>query len=131
MSARHRFAALIAALGLAAGAAALPVAAQQSGGSANSAAGAPIEVSDEKLAVVAEVMAEIEQIRDRYRSEIENTDDPEQQQQLIREGNREMAATVEETPDISVEELNAVLEAASVDDELRARLDEEIQKHDG
>lgn len=130
MSARHRFAAFIAALGLAAGVAALPVAAQQSGGSANSAAAEPVEVSDEKLAVVAEVMSEIEQIRDRYRSEIENTEDPEEQQQLIREGNREMAATVQETPDITVDELNAVLEAASVDDDLRARLDEEIQKHD-
>lgn len=70
MSARQHFAALVAAFGLAAGAAARPAVAQQSGGSSNSAAGAPVEVSDEKLAIVAEVMTDIEEIRDRYRSEI-------------------------------------------------------------
>ncbi|MFO7854061.1 MAG: DUF4168 domain-containing protein [Paracoccaceae bacterium] len=125
MTTRHSLASAAAvALALLVGGAAIPAFAQTSGGGAAEAEA----YSDQKLAAVAEVMTEIQTVRAEYTAEIEATQDPDEQQRLVREGNQELAAVVEDAPDVSAEELTEILEAAANNPELSERLDAEMRR---
>lgn len=123
MPTRHRLApAVAAALALLAAGAAIPASAQSSDG------GAAGTYDDGKLAAVAEVMTEIREVRADYTVRIERTDDPEERQSLVQEGNRKLATVVEDHPEVRAEELNEILAAASEDPQLAERLDAEMRR---
>lgn len=69
---------------------------------------------------------EIQEIRAAYVPRLEGAASDEERQRLTEEATGEMVTAVDETPGITVEEYNAVVEAAGSNPELADRLTEEL-----
>lgn len=124
-----KLAAAATSLGLVIGVAAAPALAQQSGAPATgqpSAQAAP-EFSDSRLDAVSAAMVEVEKIRVDYTARLQATEDPDERAALMREAGQAMGAEVEAAPNVTVEEYNEVLAAASNNPTLAREIQDRMQ----
>lgn len=118
-------AAILAAMGLTLGAGALaPVAADEPAG-LQLAQGQSF--SDEQLQSFAMAAAEVQQIRSDYVAQIQQAESDEQRQELAEAANAEMVGAVENTPGITIDDYNAIIEATADDPELSERINQYMQ----
>ena len=124
-----KLAAAATSLGLAIGVAAAPAFAQQSGAPAKGqpSAQAKPEFSDAKLDAVSSAMVEVEEIREDYMTRLQTTDDPDERAALMREATQAMGAQVDAVPNVTVEEYNEVLAAASNNPALAREIQDRMQ----
>jgi succinylglutamate desuccinylase len=83
--------------------------------------------SDEKLQAFVAATEAVDAITQDYDRRISETESNESRTTLIREAQAEMATAVEDTQEISVEEYNAIYDAAGSDPELARRLNSMLQ----
>jgi Spy/CpxP family protein refolding chaperone len=69
---------------------------------------------------------EIREIRSSYMPRLEGAGTDEERQQLTEQATDEMVTAVDDTPGITVDEYNAIVQAAGSDPELAERLSEEL-----
>ena len=89
------------------------------------------EVNDAKLESVAKAYIQVVAIQEEYRPRIESAQSAEEAQQLQQEANQEMVEAIEAEDGVTVDEYNTIIQAAQMDEELRARLNEHIQRERG
>lgn len=77
-----------------------------------------LDLSEEKLRVVAEAYLEVFEIQQTYRHKIQTAQTTEEAQMLQQEANRESQRVVEELDNLTVQEYSDTLSAASEDDDL-------------
>jgi uncharacterized protein YlzI (FlbEa/FlbD family) len=77
-----------------------------------------LDLSDEKLWVVAEAYLEVFEIQQAYKSKIQTSATTEEAQMLQQEANLESHRVVEAKDDLTVQEYRDTLTAASEDDDL-------------
>lgn len=116
----------LAALGLLVGTAAVPLTAAADSGSYRLAQAGAFE--DETIQAFVTARVEIEDIRATYVERIEGADSEQERLELSQQANQEMVAVIEEVPDITVEEYNAIVDAAGNDPALAERLNEEMMQ---
>lgn len=77
---------------------------------------------EEKLEAFVVAMLEVENIRRTYSQAVAQADDDQARAGLIEEAGAEMVQAVEETPGITLDEYNAISEAAQTDPDLAQHL---------
>lgn len=82
---------------------------------------------EQKLQSFAMAAIEVGKIRDDYVARIQQTDDGEERKRLAREANSKMISAVRAAPGISVEEYNAISQAASEDAALTDKINGMIE----
>ncbi len=115
-------AAPIAALGLALGATALapaPAVAQSETQSAS--------FTDDQLDSFAVAAVEVSDIRTRYMSQIQGAGSEEEKQALAKQAQQEMLGAVKNAQGITVEDYNAIIQAASQDPDLAEKVKGKIE----
>ena len=85
------------------------------------------QFSDEKIESFAVAALEVSRIRDDYVARIQQAESEEQRQQLAEQATTEMVEAVESAPGITTEEYNAIIQAASEDQALSQRINEQIR----
>lgn len=121
--------ALLAACGLLAGAAAMPVAALAEGAGATGPTPVQAEQAtfdDATIEAFAAAQIRIEQIRSAYLPEFQAAETDAARQQINQQATQEMVDAVEATPNLTLDQFNAVTEAAVLDAALAERIDEAI-----
>lgn len=86
------------------------------------------EISDEKLRAVAEAYIEVYQINQSYKSKIEAAQTAGEADQLQQAANQEMVDAIENAENVSVNEYNDIIQALGEDDELRERLQAQVDE---
>lgn len=89
---------------------------------------ASADISDEKLEVLARVYLEVYEINQSYKSRIEAADTTEEANQLQQAANQAMLDVIENEDDVTVNEYNDVISALGNDDELRERLQAQVDE---
>jgi hypothetical protein len=89
---------------------------------------AQVSVTDQKIASYASAAVEVESLRSEWTKRIVAAESESAQAELREQANGEMVNAVKEEG-LSVEEYNAITEAAKQDPELRSRISEEITAH--
>lgn len=121
--------ALLAAFGLAAAGGAIPAAALADSFGAGALTRVQAEQStfdDATIEAFAEARIRIEEIRSAYLPEFQAAQTDEERQMINQQATQEMVDAVEAMPNISLDQFNAVTEAAGQDPELAERIDEAI-----
>jgi hypothetical protein len=90
---------------------------------ASAAALAEEEFTDAKLQSFASAVIAVNAVVERWRPQIEAAASEADKQQLAQQANQEMRAAVEDTEGMSVDEYQAIAQAAQGDPQLMARLD--------
>lgn len=126
---------LAAAIGLGAIASLAPVAAIAGAGAAAS-KGAPVTLAqaqaqgqsfdDEKIEAFATAETKVQEIRTTYIPQLESAETEAEQVEIRQQAGNEMVSAVNETPGITVEEYNAIVETAAADPDLAERLDDAL-----
>lgn len=128
--AHTRLFAALAALGLALGPVA-PALAGQADGARLAQAEQGQQFSDEQLRSFAVAALEVRKIRSDFMARIQQAGSEDERQQLAREANGQMVSAVEDTPGISVEDYNAIVQAAGEDPELASRIQTIVESESG
>ena len=89
------------------------------------------EVTDAKLESVAKAYIQVVAIQEEYRPRIESAQSAEEAQQLQQEANQEMVEAIEAEDGVTLDEYNTIIQAAQMDEQLRTRLNEHIQRELG
>lgn len=87
-------------------------------------------IDDGTIEAFVDAQARVEDIRSTYAAEYQAAETDEQRQQINERATQEMVGAVEETPNITVEEYNAVIQAANEDPGMAERIDEAIANSD-
>lgn len=93
-----------------------------------------VDVDDEEIERIAQVYVEIEEVRQSYQPQFQETEDPEEAQALQQELQQEINQVIEDTEGLTVERYDTVIQAAQADDELYNKLIaaiEEASNEDG
>jgi hypothetical protein len=85
------------------------------------------EYSEAKLQSFASAVLAVNAIVERWRPQIQAASSEADKQQMAEQANQEMRAAVESTNGMSVEEYQAIAQAAQADPQLMARLDQVFQ----
>ncbi|TKT57365.1 DUF4168 domain-containing protein [Rhizobium sp. LC145] len=85
-------------------------------------------VTDQKIEAFAVAYLQVDKVRQEYSTKIGATSDAATKQQLQTEASKKMVQVVEGSPDMSVEEYNAILTAAEKDPALVQRVQDKLQK---
>lgn len=125
MASFHLPAAALAALGLSLGAGALAPAAADEPAGLQLAQGQ--QFSDEQLQSFALAALEVQEIRAEYVARMQQTENEDERQQLAQEANTAMVGVIEDTPGLTVDDYNAIIEASSENPELSQRINEYMQ----
>jgi hypothetical protein len=91
----------------------------------------PTAFDDNKLQSFVFAYLQVDEISRTYLPQMQDAESIEQQQQIQQQATQEMVTAVENAEGISVEEYNAIAEAAQADPELAMQLDEMIQQAAG
>lgn len=81
-----------------------------------------LDLSEEKLRVVAEAYLEVSEVQQAYRSKVQTARTTLEAQMLQQEANRESERVVDEKENLTIQEYSDTLSAASEDDDLRREL---------
>lgn len=81
---------------------------------------------DEKIDAFVTAQLTVDEIRSTYVQQFEAAASDEERREISEAAHQEMVTAVNEAPGITVEEYNAIVEAASTDPELANRLNEEL-----
>ncbi|MGS4947139.1 DUF4168 domain-containing protein [Meridianimarinicoccus sp. RP-17] len=82
---------------------------------------------DEKIEAFAAALVQVEEIRASYSGPFQAAQTEEQRQQINQEAAQEMMEAVEEAPNITLEEYDALLQAAQQDPELADRINQAVE----
>ncbi|MFS8048685.1 DUF4168 domain-containing protein [Rhizobium sp. BR 314] len=85
-------------------------------------------VSDQKIDAFTVAYLKVDKIKQDYSAKIGATADPTAKQQLQAEASKQMVQAVQTSPDMSVDEYNAILAAAKKDPALVKKVQDKIQK---
>ncbi|MFJ6327801.1 MULTISPECIES: DUF4168 domain-containing protein [unclassified Rhizobium] len=85
-------------------------------------------VSDQKIDAFTVAYLKVDKIKQDYSAKIGATADPAAKQQLQAEASKQMAQSVQTSPDMSLDEYNAILTAAKKDPALVKKVQDKIQK---
>jgi len=90
------------------------------------AAAQDVSYDDAKIEAFVTAQLTVAEIRSTYVQQLEAAATEEERLEITQEANQEMATAVNETPGITVEEYNAIVDAAAADPELADRLNQEL-----
>lgn len=90
-----------------------------------------VDVNNEEVQTVAEVFVEVEEIRESYQAEFQQTEDPQAAQELQQELSQEIEQTIEQKEGITIERYEEIIQAAQVDDQLYQELIAAIEEERG
>ncbi|WFU06953.1 DUF4168 domain-containing protein (plasmid) [Rhizobium sp. CB3171] len=90
--------------------------------------GAAAAISDQKIEAFAVAYLEVDKIRQEYATKIEAASDATVKQDLRSEARKQMIQAVQTSPNISVDEYNAILAAAQKNPVLVKKLEDKLQK---
>lgn len=82
------------------------------------------EIDDEMIEAFAEAQIRVEEIRNSYMGEYQAAETDEQRQEINEEATEEMVEAIRDTPDLTVEEYDAVIQAANQDPSIAERINE-------
>ncbi len=119
--------AILAALGLLAGSAAIPAAALAESADANPVTPVQAEEAafdDQTIEAFAAAQVRVEEIRAAYMPDFQAAETDEQRQEINYQAAEEMVEAIENTPDLTIEEYNAILDTATEDPGLSERIDD-------
>jgi len=85
------------------------------------------QFSDEQIRSFALAALEVQEIRTEYVARIQQAGSDDERQQLAEEASAEMVGAVQDTPGITVEDYNAIVQASSDNPELTERINREMQ----
>lgn len=85
------------------------------------------EFSQEKIESFAIAALEVSKIRDQYVGRIQQAETEDERKQLAEEATGKMVEAVQSAPGITTDEYNAIIQAASEDEELTQRINEQIK----
>lgn len=88
-----------------------------------------IDITDEDIEMVAEAYVMVEDVRQEYTAEFQQTEDPEEAQELQMELQEEINAVIEDMEGLTLEEYDQYIQAAQQDAELRDQLLDAIEEH--
>lgn len=80
------------------------------------------DIDDATIEAFAAAQVRVEEIRNSYMPQYQAAETDEQRQQLSEAATQEMVEAVRETPDLTVEEYDAVIEAANQDPSIAERI---------
>lgn len=86
------------------------------------------EYSDAKLQSFASAVMAVNAVVERWRPQIQAASNEADKQQMAEQANQEMRTAVEDTDGMSVEEYQAIAQAAQSDPQLMGRLDQVFQE---
>lgn len=81
---------------------------------------------EDKIEAFATAEAKIQKIRSAYAPELEDAESKLEQIEIRRQAGTEMVTAVSQTPGITLEEYNAIVDTTAVDPDLAARVDEAL-----
>ena len=87
---------------------------------------AAAEMSDEKLKAVASAYIKVFEVQQTYAPRIETAETPEEANRLQQAANQEMMDVIENEENVTVEDYNDVITALRDDEELRDRLQAQV-----
>ncbi|WFU13074.1 DUF4168 domain-containing protein (plasmid) [Rhizobium sp. CB3090] len=90
--------------------------------------GVAAAISDEKIEAFTVAYLQVDKIRQEYATKIEAAADETAKQELRSEARKQMIQAVQTSPNISVDEYNAILAAAQKDPVLVKKVQEKLQK---
>lgn len=82
------------------------------------------EIDDETIEAFAEAQVRVEEIRNSYMPQYQAAETDEERQQLSEAATQEMVEAVRDTPNLTVEEYDAVIRAANEDPSIAERINE-------
>lgn len=82
--------------------------------------------SDEQLQTFAVAYLQIDRISQEYETRLQSAETPEEQQQIQMEANDEMVLVVEQTEGLTVDEYNAIFQAAQTDQTVLAQIESHL-----
>lgn len=80
------------------------------------------EVDESELQTVAEVYVEVVQLQNEYQARFQQTEDPQEAQQIRGELQQAINQAIEQKEGITIERYDAIIQAAQQDEDLRNRL---------
>jgi hypothetical protein len=83
---------------------------------------------DAQIEAFASAVIDVTEIRDRYAAQLQEAQSEEDQQALIEEANAKMRSAIEETDGLSFDDYMAINRAASMDQELNAKIAQRLEK---
>lgn len=81
---------------------------------------------DEKLEAFASAVVEVEEIRANYAAPFQEAESDAQRAEINQQAAQEMTQAIEEAPNITLDEYNAVIQAAQQDPDLATRINQLI-----
>jgi len=105
---------------------ALPAMAQEGQQRQSQPGATELEISDAELEKAAEAYAEITEISGEFQQSVQQTQDPEERQQLQIAANERMIQAVEDTG-LDVETYNRIMQQVRADEELKRKFEEKLQ----
>lgn len=85
------------------------------------------EFSDAKLDAFVTALQEVDAVRQTFIPQIQAAEDESEQQQLIQQANVAISDTIDETPDITVDEYVSIAQLAQQDPELNQRIVDRVE----
>jgi len=93
------------------------------------------DFSEKKLDAFAEAAVEVNDVMLEWREKMQQAEDQSAQQEMLQKANEEIAAIVEETPNITFEEYQEIAQVAGQNQEfakkMRTRVEEKMQNQEG
>ena len=86
------------------------------------------EFADEQIDAFADAAFAMGEIQDKYAQKLQGVEDETEQQELLKQADTEMRATIEESNDLTVDDYLAINRAASTDQELSQKIAQRLQK---
>jgi len=82
---------------------------------------------DEKLEAFASAVVQVEEIRASYAAPFQEAETDEQRAEINQQAAQEMTEVIEQAPDITLDEYDAVIQAAQQDPDLATRINQLIE----
>lgn len=86
------------------------------------------DFADKQIDAFANAAFEMGEIQEKYAQKLQGIEDETEQQELLKQADTEMRATIEQTDDLTVDDYLAINRAASTDQELSQKITQRLQK---
>jgi ribosomal 50S subunit-associated protein YjgA (DUF615 family) len=86
-----------------------------------------MQVDDAQLEAFVEALRTVDELEREYTETLQQAESDEQREEIVAEANTAMAEAIENTPNMTLDEYVAILQAAQNDPELSARIMQEFE----
>ncbi len=88
---------------------------------------APVTINDERLEAFVTALRAVDTLEQQYTATLGEVETEEEREAVIAEANEAMAAAIEETPGMTLDDYVSILQQAQADPELTARIMEMLE----